>query len=75
MHRENSTLQLKSLKVRKKYPKSQKSPAALLKIGFSQIENGDIKKVRSTLQSVIKSYKNSDEAKLAREKLKEIDSK
>ena len=61
-------------KVRKKYPKSQKSRAALLKIGFSQIEKGDIKNGRSTLQRVIKNYKNSDEAKLAREKVKDLDS-
>ncbi len=61
-------------KVRKKYPKSQKSRAALLKIGFSQIEKGDIKNGRSTLQRVIKNYKNSDEAKLAREKVQDLDS-
>ena len=59
-------------KVRKKYPKSPKAIAALLKIGYSQIEKGDIKNGRNTLQKIIRSYKNSDEAKLASEKIEKL---
>ncbi|MBN1290305.1 MAG: tol-pal system protein YbgF [Candidatus Latescibacteria bacterium] len=58
--------------VRKKYSKSPKARAALLKIGFAQIEKGDVKSGRSTLNQVIKSYAKSEEADLAREKLKEL---
>ena len=60
-------------KVTEKYPKSEKVRAALLKIGFSQIESGDIKKGKASLQSIVKRYKSSDEAALAREKLKELE--
>ena len=59
--------------VRKKYSKSPKARAALLKIGFAQIEKGDLKSGRSTLNQVIKSYGKSEEADIAREKLKELD--
>lgn len=60
-------------KVIKKYPKSPKLRAALLKIGYSQIEMNDIKNAKKTLQEIIRKHKNSEEAKLAREKLNEID--
>ncbi|MCE5251202.1 tol-pal system protein YbgF [bacterium] len=59
-------------KVVDQYPKSSKARASLLKIGFTQIEKGDSKTGQETLKKVIKLYKNSDEASLAREKLNEI---
>ena len=60
-------------KVTEKYPKSEKVRAALLKIGFAQIESGDTNKGKATLQSIVKKYKSSDEATLAREKLKGLE--
>jgi len=59
--------------VTKKYKKSPKVRAALLKIGFAQIEMGNTKKGKATLQKITKSYRKSAEAKTAREKLKNID--
>jgi len=59
--------------VRKKYPKSPKALDALLKIGYSQIEDGDTAAGRKTLQQVVKSASNSDAAKLARARLQELD--
>ena len=56
-------------KVIKKYPKSEKVPAALLKIGFAQIELGKKDAGNKTLKNLIKSYPNSNEAELAKEKL------
>ncbi len=60
-------------KVTEKYTKSEKVRAALLKIGFSQIESGDTNKGKTTLQSIVKKYKSFDEAALAREKLKGLE--
>ncbi|MFC1509987.1 tol-pal system protein YbgF, partial [Candidatus Omnitrophota bacterium] len=60
-------------KVVKKYPKSPKLRAALLKIGYSQIEMNDIKSAKKTLQEITRKHKNSEEAQLAREKLNEIE--
>jgi len=62
-------------KVVDQYPKSSKARAALLKIGFTQIEKGDLKNGQETLKKVIKLFKNSDEANLARAKLNELGSK
>jgi len=56
-------------KVLKKYPKSEKVPAALLKIGFALIELGKKDAGNKTLKNLIKSYPNSSEAELAKEKL------
>lgn len=60
-------------KVAEKYPKSEKVQAALLKLGFAQIELGDVNKGKATLQGIIKKYKSSNEAALAREKIKTIE--
>ena len=60
-------------KVVNKYPNSPKLRAALLKIGYSQIELNDSANAKKTLQEIIRKHKNSEEAKLAREKLNEIE--
>ena len=57
-------------KVLKKYPKSPKVPAALLKTGFAQMELGNKKEGIQTLNRLIKSYPNAEEVVLARERLK-----
>ncbi len=57
-------------KVIKNYPQSPKVPAAYLKMGFALIEAGKIKEGNTTLQLLIKNYRNSEEASLARERLK-----
>jgi len=56
-------------KVLKKYNKSPKVPAALLKIGFAQMELNRKKEATAMLNRLIKSYPNSEEADLARERL------
>jgi len=56
-------------KVLKKYKNSPKIPAAILKIGFAQFELGQNKNAAQTLNRLIKSYPNSEEADLARERL------
>ncbi|MFC1528399.1 tol-pal system protein YbgF [Candidatus Latescibacterota bacterium] len=57
-------------KVLKNYKKSIKVPAAFLKIGFAQFELGTTKTAIQTLNRLIKSYPKSQEAQLARERLK-----
>jgi len=59
-------------KVVKKYPDGDKVPFALLKQGQSFINLGDKTGARFVLQQVIKDYPNTNQAKLAREKLLEI---
>ena len=56
-------------KVIKKFKKSPKVPAAMLKIGFAQFEQGRNKNAIDTLNRLIKSYPKSEEADLARERL------
>jgi len=56
-------------KVLKKYKKSPKVPAALLKIGFAQLELNRNKEATKTLNRLIKSYPDSEEADLARQRL------
>jgi len=56
-------------KVLKKYKKSPKVPAALLKIGFAQFELNRNKEATKTLNRLIKSYPDSEEADLARQRL------
>ena len=60
-------------KVSSDYPKADKVPAALLKVGFCEIELGRKSKARSALQELVKTYPNSEEAHLARDKLAELD--
>ncbi len=59
-------------KVIKNYPKSEKVPAAMLKMAFAQAELGQKKTASATLQKLIKAYPKADEAKIARTKLREL---
>jgi tol-pal system protein YbgF len=60
-------------KVTDDYPKADKVPAAMLKVGFCEIELGRKSKARAALQELVKTYPNSEEAHLARDKLTELD--
>jgi len=56
-------------KVLSKFEKSQKVPAALLKIGFSQIRMEREEEGKAALRKLIKDHPDSDEAVLARTEL------
>lgn len=59
----------------KKYPKSEKAPASLLKQGLSFIEIGDKKTGKIILEQLRERYPDSKEAELAKKKIEEIDKK
>ncbi|OGL43814.1 MAG: tol-pal system protein YbgF [Candidatus Schekmanbacteria bacterium RBG_16_38_11] len=56
----------------KKYPKGNKVAAAYLKQGMSFMELGDKENAKNSFTKIITEYKNSDEAKIAAEKIAEI---
>jgi len=56
-------------KVLTKYPKSNKVPAAMLKIGFARFELDMNREAMDILNRLIKSHPQSEEADLARERL------
>lgn len=60
--------------VRRKYPKGDKVPAALLKQGFAFAELGDKVDARLILQELIDRYPQSQEATKAKQKLKALES-
>lgn len=60
--------------VRRKYPKGDKLPAALLKQGFAFAELGDKVDARLILQELIDRYPQSEEAGKAKQKLKALES-
>jgi tol-pal system protein YbgF len=60
--------------VRRKYPRGDKVPAALLKQGFSFAELGDKVDARLILQELIARYPESQEAVNAKEKVKALES-
>ena len=60
--------------VRRKYPKGDKVPAALLKQGFAFAELGDKVDARLILQELIDRYPQSQEAAKAKQKLKVLES-
>ena len=60
--------------VRRKYPKGDKVPAALLKQGFAFAELGDKVDARLILQELVDRYPQSDEAGKAKQKLKTLGS-
>ena len=60
--------------VRRKYPKGDKVTAALLKQGFAFAELGDKVDARLILQELIDRYPQSQEAAMARQKLKILES-
>ena len=55
-----------------RYPKGDKVPSALLKKGYSYLELGERSQGVVQLQHVIRQYPTSDEANLARQRLREI---
>lgn len=55
-----------------KYPDGNKVPDSMLKIGFAYLKMGNIQKAKEYLKLVVNNYPWSHPAKLAREKLKEI---
>ncbi len=59
-------------KVIKNYPKSEKVPAALLKTAYANIELKKKPAATAILRQIIKEYKNSEEAKLARDRLRKL---
>lgn len=59
-------------KVVSDYSKSDKVPGAILKAGYAFIELGDKAKARSYLKTVVENYPLTNEAKLARNRLAEI---
>lgn len=60
--------------VRRKYPKGEKVPAALLKQGFAFAELGDKVDARLILQELVDRYPQSQEAAKAKQKLKAMES-
>jgi tol-pal system protein YbgF len=54
------------------WPNSRKVPDALLKLGYTQAEQGRVAAARSTLQQVISKYPDSDAARLATERLAKL---
>jgi tol-pal system protein YbgF len=59
-------------KVVEKYPKGNKVPASLLKQGFSFLNLGDKANARLILKELVKKYPDSNEGKIARQKLEEL---
>jgi tol-pal system protein YbgF len=59
-------------KVTKNYPKGNKVPYALLKQGLSFLKLNDKTSAKLILQQVIKEYPNTNQARIARNKLQEI---
>ncbi|MBW2198143.1 MAG: tetratricopeptide repeat protein, partial [Deltaproteobacteria bacterium] len=57
-------------KVIEKYPKGNKVQASLLKQGFAFLNLGDKSNARLILSELIKKYPKSNEAKIAKRKLK-----
>ena len=54
------------------YPDSQKTSHALLKIGYSYVELGNIAEAKKTLKEVIRQYPDTTASKLADERLRKI---
>ena len=59
-------------KVIENYPKGNKVPASLLKQGFAFLNLGDKTNSRIILQELIRKYPKTNEAKIAQDKLKEL---
>lgn len=59
-------------KVIENYPKGNKVPASLLKQGFAFLNLGDKSNSRLILEELIRKYPDSNEAKIAKDKLKDI---
>ena len=55
--------------VLQKWPDSRKAPDALLKLGYTQLEQKKTGEGRATLSQVVQKYPGTDAAKLAAERL------
>ena len=55
--------------VTQKWPNSRKTPDALLKLGYTQIDQKKVAEGRASLSQVVQKYPGTDAAKLATEKL------
>lgn len=60
--------------VRRRFPKGEKVPAALLKQGFAFAELGDKLDARLILQELVERFPESEEAGRAKQRLKSLDS-
>lgn len=58
--------------VQEKYPKGDKTPAALLKQGYAFLELGETGTAKIVLKKVISKFPNSSEAEKAKRKLKKL---
>lgn len=54
------------------WPNSRKAPDAMLKLGYTQIEQNKLAAARATLQQVATKYPDSDAAKLATDRLSRL---
>jgi tol-pal system protein YbgF len=55
--------------VMQKWPNSRKTPDAMLKLGYTQLDQKKVSEGRATLSQVVQKYPGTDAAKLATEKL------
>ena len=55
--------------VMQKWPNSRKTPDAMLKLGYTQLDQKKVSEGRATLSQVVQKYPGTDAAKLAAEKL------
>ncbi len=60
--------------VGERWPTSRKAPDALLKLGYTQIEQKHLTEGRATLGQVVERYPGSDAARLAQERLQKLPS-
>jgi tol-pal system protein YbgF len=58
--------------VGERWPNSRKAPDALLKLGYTQIEQKHLADARDTLNGVVKRFPGSDAARLAQERLQRL---
>ena len=54
------------------FPQSDKTPDALLKVGYCQIELKQVDAAKATLKQVVAKYPGSDSASLAQERLQRL---
>ena len=54
------------------FPQSEKAPAALLKVGYTQYELRQVAAAKATLKEVIRKYPGSKPASLAQDRLNRI---
>ena len=58
--------------VGERWPASRKAPDALLKLGYTQIEQKHLTEARATLGQVVERYPGTDAARLAQERLQKL---